>query len=78
MYLRKWITWIANVIEARRKGDPLTVKHLHKIKRKHHSSKRSKLKEIKERLYQRLNILCNREIKERLTRNFQNENEEFS
>ena len=67
MNLRKWIAWIANVIEARRKGDHLTVKqkkHLHKIKRKYHSSKTSKLKEIKERLYQRLNILCNRERKQ--------------
>ena len=74
MDLRKWIAWIANVIEERRKGDHLTVKqkkNLHGIKRKYHSSKTVKLKEIKERLYQRLNILCNRERKARLTRNFQ-------
>ena len=64
----------------RNRGQKLTEKqknNLHRIKRKYHTSKTSKLKEIKEKLYQRVNILSSREKKAKLTKQFRKENEEF-
>ena len=78
--LRKWIAWIANILEMRNRGKKLTEKqknNLHRIKRKYRTSKTSKLKEIKEKLYQRVNILSSREKKAKLTKHFRKENEEF-
>ena len=57
----------------RNRGKKLTEKqknNLHRIKRKYHTSKTSKLKEIKEKLYQRVNILSSREKKAKLTKQF--------
>ena len=54
----------------RNRGQKLTEKqknNLHRIKRKYHISKTSKLKEIKEKLHQRVNILSSRAKKARLT-----------
>ena len=46
--LRKWMAWIANILEMRNRGQKLTEKqknNLHRIKRKYHTSKTSKSKE---------------------------------
>ena len=64
----------------RNRGQKLTEKqknNIHRIKRKYHSSITSKLKEIKEKLYQRVNILSSREKKAKLTKQFRKENEEL-
>ena len=62
------------------RGQKLTEKqkkNLPRIKRKYHTSKTFKLKGIKEKLYQRVNILSSREKKAKLTKQFRKENEEF-
>ena len=64
----------------RNRGQKLTEKqknNLHRVKRKYHTSKTSKFKEINEKLYQRVNILSSREKKAKLTKLFRKENEEF-
>ena len=67
-------------LEMRNRGQKLTEKqknNLHRIKRKDHTSKTSKFKEVKEKLYQRVNILSSREKKAKCTKQFRKENEEF-
>ena len=52
--LRRWIAWISNIIEARRKCLSLSNKQkadLRKIKRKYDVSSTSKLKEIRDKLH---------------------------
>ena len=75
--LRKWIAWIANILEMRNRSQKLAEKqksNLHNIKRKYHTSKTSRLKEMKEKLSQRVNILSSREKKAKLTKQFRKEN----
>ena len=77
LYLRRWIAWISNIIEARRKCLSLSNKqktNLRKIKRKYHVSSTSKLKEIKEKLHCRLRVVSSRERKAKLSREFNREN----
>ena len=64
--LRKWITWVSNILDARRKDIKLSNKqkaNLRKIKSKYNASSSSKLREIREKLYQQLKVSCARERK---------------
>ena len=78
--LRRWIAWISNIIEARRKCLSLSNKqkaNLRKMKRKYHVSSISKLKEIREKLHCRLRVVSSRERKAKLSREFNSENNQF-
>ena len=78
--LRRWISWISNIIEARRKCLSLSNKqkaNLRKIKRKHHVISTLKLKEIREKLHCKLRVVSSRERKAKLSREFNRENNPF-
>ena len=78
--LRRWIAWISNIVEARRKCLSLSNKqkaNLRKMKRKYHVTSTSKLKEIREKLYCRLRVVSSRERKAKLSREFNRENNQF-
>ena len=78
--LRRWIAWISNIVEARRKCLSLLNKqkaNLRKIKRKYHVSSTSKFKEIREKLHFRLRVVSSRERKAKLSREFNRENNQF-
>ena len=78
--LRRWIAWISNIVEAKRKCLALSNKqkaNLRKIKRNYHVSSTSKLKEIREKLHCRLRVVSSRERKAKLSREFNRENNQF-
>ena len=78
--LRMWITWISNIIEAKRKCLSLSNKqkaNLRKRKRKYHVSSASKLKEIREKLHCRLRVVSSRVRKAKLSREFNRESNQF-
>ena len=79
--LRRWIAWISNIIEARRKCLSLSNKqkaNLRQIKRKYNVSSTSKLKEIREKLHCRLRVVSSRERKAKLSREFNRESNQFA
>ena len=79
--LRRWVAWISNIIEIRKTSSSLSNKHksyLKKIKRKHHVSSSSKLKEIKEKLHCRLNISSSKQKKAKLSKEVKRENNQFA
>ena len=78
--LRKWIAWVSNILDARRKNIKLSNKqkaNLRKIKSKYNASSSSKLREIREKLYQQLMVSCARERKLNMSRKAKEENRQF-
>ena len=78
--LRKWIAWVSNILDARRKNIKLSNKqkaNLRKIKSKYNPSSSSKLREIREKLYQQLKVSCAREWKLTASRKAKEENRQF-
>ena len=78
--LRKWIAWVSNILDARRKNIKLSNKqkaNLRKIKSKYNASSSSKLREIREKLYQQLKVSCARERKLKVSRKAKEENRQF-
>ena len=78
--LRKWIAWISNITETRRKCLSLSSKkkaNLRKIERKYHVSTTSDLKEIREKLHCRLRVVSSRERKAKPSGELNRENNQF-